>query len=200
MERYILGISGKRGTGKTTLANILEAKYGWTQIPLAEKLKEKCREEFNLNYAQTDGELKESMTEYKKTPREIMISMGQWYRSIDPFFWVKQVFNEMDKFDKRCEESNFNHKYVISDIRFVNEAAYFQMNNAFLVRLERHQHLNIYKEPLNDVSETDLDYYPDFDYIIPENRNIDMKDLEYWAEMINIGVDNEIKGNTISIL
>ncbi len=188
MSRYILGISGKRGTGKTTLANILEAKYGWMQIPLAAKLKEKCREEFKLSYAQTDGNLKEVITEYKKTPREIMISVGQWYRSIDPFFWVKRVFESMDDYKNL-------YKFVISDIRFVNEAAYFQMNNAFLVRLERHQHLNIYKEPLNDVSEIDLDHYPDFDYIIPENRNIDIKDLEYWAEIIDKGIENEIKSN-----
>jgi hypothetical protein len=195
MDRYIIGISGKRGTGKTALANLLEAKYGWIQLPFAALLKKKCRDEFGLTCDHTDGELKEVvLPEYKKTPREIMISMGQWYRSIDKLFWVKKTF----------EAINFRNvgwqKFVISDVRFVNEADYLQMNNAFLVRLERHQNLNIYKEPSNDISETDLDYYPDFDYIIPPNRNIDMKDLEYWAEMINMGVDNEIKGNAISIL
>lgn len=197
MKKYILGISGKRGTGKTALANILHTKYGWVQLPFAALLKDKCRKEFNLTYEQTDGKEKESMIkEYKKTPREIMISMGQWYRSIDKLFWVKKTLEDLE-----YRLTTFkDHKFVIPDVRFVNEADYLKMNNAFLIRLERHQHLNIYKEPLNDISETDLDYYPDFDYIIPENRNIDMKDLEYWAEMLNVGVDNEITGNVVSIL
>lgn len=196
MYRHILGISGKRGTGKTALANIFESKYGWCPVPLAQKLKEKCRTEFGLTYSETDGADKEILLEkYNLTSREIMISMGQWYRHIDSFFWIKSVFQTI----KDLEELGY-HKFVIPDVRFVNEAAYLKMNNAFLIRLERHQHLNIYKEPLKDSSETDLDYYPDFDYIIPENRNIDMKDLEYWAEMIDMGVENEVKDGTISIL
>src|SRR4051812_35406072 len=105
MNKYtVIGLSGKRGSGKDTLAAQM-APLGWQRLAFADVLKERCREDFGLTKDQTDGVLKESPTSYKRTdgsmltPRDIMIRCGLYFRSIDPLYWVKKVFQQLDQAD-----------------------------------------------------------------------------------------------------
>ncbi len=176
----IVGISGKRGSGKTTLANILEERYGWFHVSLADFLKRKCREDFDLTLEQTNGALKEVVDErYDKTPRQIMIDMGSFYRSVDPHFWIKKVQEQILGFPQ-AQRGNV----VISDIRFRNEAEWISRHYGYVVRLERSPTLNIYRTEIQDPSECELDAYS-FYLTIPALSNVTLADLERIAGQIN---------------
>lgn len=193
----IIGISGKRGSGKDMLAKYL-VPYGFEVRSFAQTLKSEVRELFKLTKEHTDGELKESHTCYIKsiwpedagpedtcvvklwTPREIMIAYGQFFRQFDKDWWIKRTLLSIDQ----------NSRIVVPDVRFKNEADYIKRMGGVLIRLERKLELNIYKTQLHDVSETELDKYENFDFVLDANHNIYPTDLQNFAVTIvrNIGV------------
>jgi len=170
----IVGISGKRGSGKDTLAARFIAR-GWAKLSFASTLKAHVREFFDMTIEQTDGALKETVdSRYGVTPRQIMIDVGQFYRRFDPLFWVKKATSKLDS----------EGKYIVSDLRFINEANHLRSMGASLVRLNRRRDLNIYKEEINDISETELDNYEHFDVVVPEDKNVNLGDLEVVAATV----------------
>lgn len=181
MNKIILGISGKRGSGKTTLAKNLE-QFGFVRLSLAGELKQKCKMEFGLTEDQVNGAFKESPTQYRRTdgsfftPRDIMIRMGTFYRSIDKNFWLKQLDAQISLEDK----------IVIDDIRFTNEIDYLKDKyNAKFVRIEREEELNCFKAALDDLSENELDGFKEWDYLLIKECNRYPNDLMQFAEYIN---------------
>lgn len=198
----LIGISGKKGSGKDLLASYLK-KYGFINLPFASELKEAVRRDFNLSLEQTDGKLKEADTEFVKekhwinngsvielrafnwTPREMMIAYGQFFRQFDPMYWVKKTFDKIYQI-KAFEhyENNEMFRVCISDVRFRNEANYIKEKAGYLVRLDRKPELNIYKTPSTDLSETDLDNYQGFDFTLDKENNLVPADLEKFAGKI----------------
>lgn len=192
MTKYIiLGLSGKRGSGKDALYSKL-APLGWDRVSFADELKKKIRQDFNLTIEQTDGKLKETPCGYineegvELTPRDIMTLCGKYYRSIDPMFWVKQAFkslNDLDNSFTKADEVSVR-KIVVTDVRFKNEVEYLKDRGAFIIRIDRDPALNIYKIPLTDFTETSLDNY-NFDHKITADRNVDFADLEREAKALD---------------
>lgn len=183
----IIAISGKRRSGKTSLANILKQEYGYYPIALAETLKNDVSRKYGLNYEQTDGCLKESPTQYIDrnanhylrywTPREIMILEGQHTRRIDPDYYCKKLFDQM-----KLAEQPHPQIFVVTDVRFLNELDWMKKHKALLVRLERNEELT--GTYINDPSETELDNYKEWDVFVPASQNINIDDLHRTAELI----------------
>lgn len=158
MPSEVIAFGGKRGRGKTLAADYLVENYGFKKLSFASKLKEVAEELFP---GITKAPKEKPYKNYDWTPRDFMIRLGQFMRYWDPEYWVKSL----DLEHKRG-------KIVIDDLRFKNEAAYLKQFDAKLVRLERYGKLNIYgPQDLDDVSETDLDDYKDWDYQVPEVVN-----------------------------
>lgn len=173
----LLALSGKASAGKSTVAKHLSSQYGWTRVSLADPLKSMCAHYFELTQEQLFGAKKEEIDErYGKSPRQILIDTGKFYRSIDPNFWVK-----------RLREHILNQpqaqlgKYVIDDVRFVNEAEWVRKHGGRVVRLERAIELRGFE--LQDESECQLDDYP-FDFRVPESWNTDASDIPKVAQAI----------------
>ena len=188
----LVGISGKRGSGKDLLASLLVERHGYCRLSFAEELKRRVREDFGLTKEQTDGSKKEDNTQYIKsiippnagpedtvvafmwTPRDIMIEYGQFFRKFDPNYWVNKVFKSAE-----------GEKLCVSDVRFKNEADYIKKLGGIVVRLERKPELNVYgPNQIDDVSETDLDSY-DFDLVLDAEDNINKASLEAFADYIS---------------
>lgn len=187
----IIGLSGKRGSGKDALAKKL-IPLGWERWSFADELKRKIRDEFGLTVEQTDGDLKEVPTQYQNeageflTPRDIMTLCGAYYRSIDPLYWVKIVMKRLNETSTQTLNAVVEtRKIVITDVRFPNEVKLLKQQGAVIARINRPPELNIYKTArLNDWTETQLDNYT-FDYVIPAEKNINFDDLQREATYLN---------------
>lgn len=118
-----IGIVGKMGAGKTTVAKYLEDKYGYQRTSLAEPMRQIVKEFFGV--------------EDKSDPRyrRLMQKLGtDWFRSEDKNVWIRHLL-------KRCVGSG----WVVDDVRFLNEAKVLQGEGWVLlyidindeVRLER---------------------------------------------------------------
>lgn len=170
----LIGISGKRGTGKSLLGKILSEQFGFISLSFAKELKERVREDFGLREIETDGEAKEKiLPEYGLSPREIMIKYGQFFRSIDPDYWVRRTLRRIKS----------DGDYCITDVRFRNEADAITKLGGVVVRLERLPKLNIYKGTIDDESENALDSYS-FSSVLTAEHNRTPEDLFDYAAFL----------------
>ena len=167
----LIGISGKRGTGKSLLGGILSEQFEFTPLSFAKELKERVRNDFGLREIETDGEAKEKvLPEYGLSPRELLIKYGQFFRSIDPDYWVRRTLRQVKS----------DGDYCITDVRFRNEADAIIKLGGVVVRLERFPELNIYKGIIDDESENALDSYS-FSSVLTAEHNKTPEDLFAFA-------------------
>lgn len=173
----LVGISGKKGTGKTLLGGILKY-HGFKIFNFADSLKGWTQQLLNVGIEYTDGEHKESKVERLNnlSVRDFMIDFGQLMRkfSADGMFWVNKLY------DRQLASLPDNSLVVIPDVRFPNEADFIRDKGGIIVRLERSLELNIYKTEGTDASEVSLDNY-NFDVLCPALKNKTPQDLEKLA-------------------
>ena len=165
----LIGLSGKRGVGKTLGASYLVNEHGFTKLSLADDLKviAKILFPFSDNDLRIPSKKEAKFKEYDWTPRDFMIHLGEFMRFHDANYWL-------NKTTKRCEDTKID--YVIDDIRFKNEAQAIKDRGGKIIRINRYEKLNIYGKNLDTPSETDLDSWP-FDFVIHEIRNTSQMEL-----------------------
>lgn len=174
----ILCISGVRGSGKSLLASYLEHEHGYERFSLADELKREVMKEWNIPASMLWGKDKEVPTQYKRdnghplTARDIMIRHGVYKRFVDSLYFCK-------KFDPTVSE-----RIVIDDLRFKNEVEFFKTHGAEFVRIERLPELNVYKAALDDLSETELNAWGKWDYVLKADDNKCPEDLQKFAKVI----------------
>lgn len=165
----IVGISGKRGVGKTSLANYMTRHHGFVKVSLSEPLKDLASTLFDFDPKDfTDITRKEKpWREYEWSPREFLIHLGEFMRYHDKDYWLKLALAQCSK------KGGY---YVFDDIRFRNEADAIRGLGGKVVRLNRYEKENPYGKNLDIPSETDLDNYK-FDVVIEDCVNKSLKDL-----------------------
>jgi len=133
----ILGISGKIGTGKTTVANMLKLSGAADAVrSFGDELKREASERFNfpLEWCYTpegkDTEIlhHELPANGHMTVRKILQWWGDVRRRQDPDYWVKRLQEWM--------LANRPSVLVIGDVRFREEAAWIVRHSGKLFRLE----------------------------------------------------------------
>jgi nucleoside 2-deoxyribosyltransferase len=109
-----LALCGYMGSGKSTVAKILEAKYGFKRYSFASKLKEILRELYGV---------------HKQHPRfrEIAQAFADATLKIDPNVWVRLLCSRID------HENPW--RVVVDDLRFVREAQAIKQRGFKIVRL-----------------------------------------------------------------
>ncbi len=178
----IIGISGKRGVGKTTAAKYIKRVYGYEIRSFAATLKEMAKQDFDFTDEQLYGKYKEApFKDYEWSPREYLLKKGQFMRYFEPDYWIKKTLDDIKP------EQNV----VIDDLRYLNEAAFLRKRTCKLVRIQRRKKEIPYKstEFDNDESETQLDTYEDFDFYVNEVENLSLAGLhgklDYIMENLN---------------
>ncbi len=116
----IIGVSGKARHGKDTVARLIAEELNGLQqvvrLGFADSLKEECRDRFGWN------------GEKDVAGRALLQRIGVERRSEDPLYWVRRAFSRMIDPDTL---------YVVSDVRFVNEADAIRTEGGRLWRVDR---------------------------------------------------------------
>jgi len=110
----IIGITGKSGHGKDEIAKHLESK-GFIHIKFSKGVKLATMAMFGLTWEQvSEGDRSEVIESYGKSVRYLLQMVGtEWGRRFNKDIWV-------DRVEDMTQDNNLN--YVISDVRFNNEA------------------------------------------------------------------------------
>lgn len=121
-QGIVIGLTGRAGSGKTTVTDYLKVKHNFKEICFAGPLKEVTSKLFDIPlenmYDEVAKEVKDER--YNKSPRELL----QWFGTdvmrdrFDPEFWTKQAFWKYERLSKENPAQNI----VFSDCRFDNEA------------------------------------------------------------------------------
>lgn len=180
----IIGFSGKMEAGKDTAAAMLSyilldmkrfrTSYfdyvSWSKehepkyiTPFAKSLKRMVSillhcEEKKL-YDQPFKKQEIEWLEGSPTVRKILQNVGNALREkIDPGIWVKILFNRIQ----------YQPHVFISDVRYKNEADAIKAKGGIIIRINRPgEHDN------SHISETDLDDYDKFDYVVENDRSLE---------------------------
>lgn len=137
-----LAFTGKRHSGKTTAADYITSKYGYTEIIFAEPLKKVCRIMFGLTYAEVyDQKLKEAvLPRFGITPRDIILSVGYTIRETLPIYFDldlnhASIFTEIAW--NKILKVNTDTGIIISDLRYPDELNMCKQEDFLIVKIER---------------------------------------------------------------
>lgn len=177
----IIGIAGKKGCGKDTVADYLCENYGFIKYGFGDPIKEVARILFNFTPEQLYGDKKEEIdSRWQIKPREFFQKFGTEYAQYilpqhfpklfedinKKQFWVKLFWNwyvtELKK-DK-------NLKVVIADVRFRHEFNFIKEKDGYVIKIERETgqtDSHISENQLEEIGEGE------YNYIIYNNGSIE---------------------------
>lgn len=147
----IIGIAGKAGSGKNTVADYLTDNYGFKQVSFAETLKNMLS---SAGFPEPKNrEDKESIIKgFDFSWRYMAQTLGtEWGRScLGEDIWVKMAMKRL----------TYDLDYVFSDVRFENEALAIRKNGLILHLVGREVDLgdNSRHVSENKLSVEDVDY------------------------------------------
>jgi hypothetical protein len=167
---HLIGISGKRGSGKDTIAQLLQQLQpgrNWRVLSFGDAIKSVCAtlagEDVAPYYSQ-EGKT-ELLPVFGRTRGEMLQQVGQAMRVWEPRIWV-------DAFFSRLPENTF---VLVPDVRYPSEADPILARGGLMLRVEG--------DPLkqqgdgtrddNHPSETVMDSYQRFNYTIHNTGSLD---------------------------
>lgn len=168
---YVLGICGHAGSGKDMVADYLIKELHFTKLTLAGPIKEIARIYFGI-----DDEILQRSDKPEKV-RWLLQQLGtEIGRTYDPDVWVKCLC-------RRVRDLPFP-KYVVSDVRFPNEAeAIVKELGGDLILIRRPLNPNKGTAMMEHASETSIEKIP-FDLFRTAFLNIEDKRNELLQEVL----------------
>ena len=178
MNKDLIGISGKAGSGKNTVASLLqEIDHSFEQKAFAAKLKEVAsiltgipvhmfedqefkKETMPEEWWHTDGHTVNKPT-YRRFLQEVATEAMR--DQVHPDVWVNALFADWK--GPKMDEYHPS-KWIITDVRFPNEYKAIKDRGGIILRVERPG-----VETMGHVSERALDEHK-FDYVIYNDGSI----------------------------
>lgn len=149
MKNRIIIISGKQYSGKDTVAKVLLEHFkDFKRIGIGDAIK--------IEYGRQKGLSFEQIEARKHLYREDLIALGNWGRAQHPDYWLKKIL-ELD------------YNIIVPDIRVAHEVDMFKERGAFALRVEASKAARELRGKItneNDSTETELDNYSGWDYIL----------------------------------
>lgn len=161
----------------------------WIKMMFADKLKQVASELLNCSvHFWEDPNFKASVVkQYNLTGREILQKIGEsMRREIGEDIWVNSLFNDYDNLnyivqepfndgdiehedlmDYKSKSHTIKPNVIITDVRMPNEAKAIKDRGGILIRIDRNTGFID-----NHISETALDDYDGWDYIINNNGTL----------------------------
>jgi len=110
-----IGLVGRAGAGKSTLASVLVNCYGFEKFSLADEVREIARK---LGY--------DVRKPYSQQVREVLQIIGMTGRMLCEDIWIRKLLEKIGN----------KQKIVIDDIRFKNEVKALKEHGFLIVKLE----------------------------------------------------------------
>ena len=148
----LIGICGKAGSGKDTIGDYLVKEYAFKKIALADPIKRLVKDVFALDdHTVYDRVAREQPLQRwpKWSVRTLLQFIGTelFREKIDDAVWVKSLWYKI--------QDDKENNYVVTDIRFPNELAYFKENakqgEFYCLKVVRHGcagHVGIKSHPI----------------------------------------------------
>lgn len=142
----LIGLVGRRGTGKDTVARHLVASYNFTHRKFSRPLKNALKALFGLTDKHVEGELKEvNHPVWGVSPRKMMQFFGTFImqtqlRALMPDIGKEHAVQRL-MMDLDADPTSANKNTVISDVRFQHEVDALLKRGAVLIFLHRSDHL-----------------------------------------------------------
>lgn len=136
----IVGIAGKKNSGKTTVASELMRYHGYTERAFADPLKEACMAIFHLNHEQMYGDQKEvEDPRLGVTPRHVLQFVGtNMFRNTKiPGLRVDSTRLWVWNFKQWYAKQPAGTRVVLSDVRFEEEADAINALGGIVIRIDR---------------------------------------------------------------
>lgn len=170
----IIALGTRKQVGKDTVGKYLIENYGFRRLAFADALKWEVED--ILAYAGIDYDPMDETQ--KEVFRPMLIAFSELRRHINPNHWLEKVIEVIEAF------SEFD--YVVTDMRYPNEADALRAKGAIIVRLNRNTGLK--EEPTEAVGDL-----IEPDYEIDNNGTLD----ELYMKVEQIITDsNERKATT----
>ncbi|MBF6030808.1 deoxynucleotide monophosphate kinase [Pseudomonas sp. P115] len=137
MKPILIGLTGRARSGKTTAAEHLVRTYLLEHYAFADPLRDGLMAIFNLDPSDFEGDRKEQPLAWlDRSPRQLMQSMGtEWARNtVHPDVWVKLAQQNLDYMTKALGAVL---GFVVSDVRFENEADLIRRRGGTIVHISR---------------------------------------------------------------
>lgn len=145
MKRLIIGLIGRKGSGKNTVGEFLQKSYAFEHWAFAKPLKDGLKTMFGWTDEHIEGSLKEVVDErYGITPREAMQTLGtEWGQfalmNISKRFrdqtgrklWVKRFQQEV------LENRPWVDRWVVTDVRFQHEVEVLDEMGGYTIKIVR---------------------------------------------------------------
>lgn len=134
----IIGIAGKKGSGKDTIGDFLCENYGYIRYAFGDPVKDVCKILFGFNNRQLYGDKKEVMTNWGITPRRAFQVIGTEFgrkglHELMPELKVDKGQLWIEIFKRTCISTD---NIVITDVRFENEAQAIRDKGGIIIMVE----------------------------------------------------------------
>lgn len=181
-------ITGRLSTGKSVASDFFTRQYSHRKFSMASWLKYAITQHYEIDSIHKNMEIN------GKSIRKIMQQVGMYMRMVDINWHVDEVI-------KQIKAGYFEKKFVIDDVRFVNEVENLKQFHPIVIKLECDKLKRVERailrdnrvpseEELNDISESEVDLIK-ADYTVSNNG--DVYDLHQ-----KLGEIYEIEKNRIS--
>jgi hypothetical protein len=132
-----IGLTGPARTGKTTTAQHLVLEHGFECYAFADPIRDALMSMFQLEPGDFEGEKKEQPIAWLgRSPRQLMQLLGtEWGRHmISANLWLDLTQQRLEASASGTWETP---NFVISDVRFENEADFIRQHGGVIVHLQR---------------------------------------------------------------
>jgi hypothetical protein len=129
-----IAIVGGFATGKSTLAEMLVTKYGYTRVSFAGRLKQVAADVYNggvpLDKNMVYGTTDMNGVHQPLSGRQVLQRLGQSVKELDRDFWIKWMLADIDA-------GKYEYgPYVIDDCRFPYEAEALRDRGFLIAKIE----------------------------------------------------------------
>lgn len=188
----LIGISGRAGVGKSTLAEVAEEHFNFKRLAFADALKEECvsvlakfdipplglydpahklstfalPKSFIADYEDfilPFAEFHPIIHEYYISYRKFMQFWGDYRRTQNKDYWLQKFMDNAD----------FSEDLIVDDVRFFNEAALIQALGGIIVRINWPSHTRD-----THASETLMDNFPMFNSVILKDYSMPLAEYK----------------------